>query len=80
MINVKYRELNKEKLAQHLVKIPLSAQLLGHNKVQSTVKDYIIPEEDNLELQFIVDLFTLTTPEIIDKWYGGEENASELNL
>lgn len=64
----KFKGMDAQKLAEYLVKLPLVANMAGHKEVQYTVNDYILPSEDNLEGQFIVDLFKMTTPEIIEKW------------
>lgn len=77
---MKIKELKEINLSLELKRIPLRAHLLGHEKVESTVKDYMIPNQDNKELEYIVDLFTLTTSEIIDKWFDGEDNADDLNM
>lgn len=44
----------------------------------SSLKDYVLPSEDNLEGQYLKDLFTLYTDAIIEKWYGGIEEATNL--
>lgn len=71
------RDCNDEKIGIQLRTIPLVSMDMGHNKVSDTVGDYIIRKEDP-NATFIRDLFTLTTKEVIDKWYGGEENALDL--
>jgi hypothetical protein len=76
-VNMKFTELVEKKLGGMLLRLPLTSHHAGHNKVQSIVKDYIEPG-DSLEGQFIVDLFKSTTPEIIEKWFGGDENATDL--
>jgi hypothetical protein len=51
---------------------------MGHAKVHGTVRDYLISSEDNIELDFVCDIFTTSTEEIIEKWYGGQEGALTL--
>jgi hypothetical protein len=75
---MKIAELNSKKLAETLLMAPLSSFMANHKKIQYTMQDYILPSEDNLEAQFIHDLFTKDTQYIIDKWYGGEDGAREL--
>ncbi|WP_406944499.1 hypothetical protein ACJA3J_15105 [Halobacillus sp. SY10] len=71
-------KLDEKRLAQQIARLPLASHQANHKWVRSTVNDYILPSEDNLEGQYIVDLFKLTTPEIIEKWFDGEDNAYEL--
>lgn len=71
------RDCEDEKLGIMLKKIPLISMELGHTRAKDTIKDYIMPGND-VNAMFIKDLFTLTTVEVIDKWYGGEDNAYDL--
>ncbi|ARA98605.1 MULTISPECIES: hypothetical protein [Anoxybacillaceae] len=73
-----YQKLDKEILGERLLRLPLVSHLAHHKRVQYTVRDYTLPGKNDLEGQFVRDLFTLTTEEIIDKWFGGLENAYEL--
>jgi hypothetical protein len=72
---MKIKELSLEKLGIVLLQVTPAAAHAHHKWVKSTIKDYMLPGKDQLELEFIRDLFTLTTEEIADKWYDGEENA-----
>jgi len=53
---------------------------LGHTKVAYSVKDYLAPHAYliSLEVEFVCDLFTLGTEEIIGKWYRGHDEAERL--
>lgn len=75
---MKINDLNPNRLAEVLVRAPLASFHAHHKKIQSTMKDYILPSEDQLEAQFVRDLFVLDTQEIIEKWYGGDESARDL--
>lgn len=73
-----FQRLDKEKLGENLLRLPLVSFHANHKKVQYTVRDYVLPSEDNLEGQFVRDLFTLTTDELIEKWFDGEDNARQI--
>lgn len=75
---MKVQELNAEALAQTLMRVPLVSMQANHKYPKSTLKDYILPSENNLESQFVKDVYTLTTEEIIDKWYNGKTEATSL--
>ncbi|AUO14702.1 hypothetical protein [Priestia megaterium] len=75
---MKFQELDDYKLAQKLLRMPLASMHGDHAYIKSTLEDYIKPSEDDLEGQFVKDLFVLRTDEIIDKWYGGKWEAMNL--
>jgi hypothetical protein len=75
---LKIQELDQNRLGQLLSRIPLASMQAHHKKVSSTMRDYILPTEDDLEAQYVRDLFVLTTDEIINKWFDGEESAADL--
>jgi hypothetical protein len=67
--------LDYEKIGSHLITTALSSNHLGHNNIPG-VFDYVEYEQgEDLELEYVHDMFTKTTPEIIDKWFGGSINA-----
>jgi hypothetical protein len=68
-------ELNCERLGRMLLNVAPVAAGLGHKQPRYTLKDYTHPNGD-LEMHFIKDLFTLTTEEIADRWYGGINHAA----
>ncbi|PJI12378.1 hypothetical protein CTV96_09530 [Bacillus altitudinis] len=74
---MKIQELDPKKLGEMIMRVPLGSHKLNHKWMKS-VKDYMNPNSDVVESQFIYDLYTLTTEEMIDKWYGGEVSAEEL--
>lgn len=72
------KKLDKEKVIETLLRVPLISMQLNHKHIKSSLRDYVLPNEDNLEGEYVKDLFTLETDAIIDKWYGGEEEATNL--
>ncbi|MEK5069736.1 hypothetical protein [Sporosarcina sp. FSL K6-1508] len=73
-----FEKLNKDRIGEMALRLPLASLQANHKRVQYTVKDYISPGENDLEGQFVRDLFVLTTDEIIEKWFDGKDEA--LNL
>lgn len=72
------KKLDKEKVLEALLRVPLISMQLNHKHIMSSLKDYVLSSEDNLEGQYLKDLFTLYTDAIIEKWYGGIEEATNL--
>jgi hypothetical protein len=69
-------KLDVEKLGHQLIIAVLGSNHLGHKNLKG-VFDYMEYEKgEHLETEFIHDLFTKKTPEIVDKWFGGSINAS----
>lgn len=77
-MKIKVQKLNLNKLTDLIIRLPLASLQGHHKKVCDTVKDYVLPNEDQLEMEFTKDLFILNTDEIIDKWFDGKENAYDL--
>ncbi|WP_338465118.1 hypothetical protein [Shouchella rhizosphaerae] len=75
---MKIKELDTERLYLILIKLPLVSNHANHSWIKSTLKDYVLPGENQLEAQFVKDIFTLKTEEIIEKWYGGDHSAYDL--
>ncbi|MER2111150.1 MAG: hypothetical protein ABS960_00565 [Solibacillus isronensis] len=73
-----FSQLDKEEVYQKLMRVPLISMQLNHKHLKSSMRDYILPSDDDLEGQFVRDLFILETDEIIGKWYGGKEEAARL--
>lgn len=72
------KKLNAEKLANTLLQVPLVSMQLNHKHIKGSLRDYVSPSEENYEGQFVKDLFTLETDQIIEKWYGGKEEARSI--
>lgn len=73
---MKFLQLDREKLGNSLVGIVPASVKGKHSWPRSTVVDYLDPELP--EDEFIIDLFKLSTSELVEKWYGGEDEI--LNL
>jgi hypothetical protein len=68
-------DLDFDVLTGLLVQIPLSSLGLRHTSIQSSL-DYIHPADGNeRELQFIKDFLALGTDDMMERWYGGHDNA-----
>jgi hypothetical protein len=53
---------------------------MGHESVSGTISPYCRhPELLSPEAQFVSDLFSLTTRQLVDRWYGGPDGASRLS-
>ncbi|NHN33530.1 hypothetical protein [Paenibacillus agricola] len=72
---MKIETLNLEILGATLLRIAPVALKANHKWPKSTLKDYVLPEEGS-EADFVRDLFTMETQAIVDKWYGGDDNAA----
>lgn len=67
----KIDELDSEKVLKVLTSVPLIFEKLNHKSITgSGFISYIKPNE--AEGEFIKDLFTLETKEIVEKWYVEE--------
>lgn len=70
---MKFTELNHQILAQILIASPFSAM----DRKQSTIKESLLEmkssPENSLEMEFLKDIFSLNTNEIIDKWYDAND-------
>lgn len=75
---MKIQEIDYAILGEKVVRLALVSHHANHKKVAYTAKDHVKPNEDQLEATFARDLFVLSTEEIIEKWFDGEENAYEI--
>lgn len=66
--------LDGDELASVLVRLALASAGMGHQHPRSTILDYG-HAVTSPEALFVRDMFTLTTPEICDRWFGGIDNA-----
>jgi hypothetical protein len=71
-------ELSSEKLGNAVWILPLISKNLGHKHVKSSVQDYLDAKTGSAEQEFIHDVFTMKTNDIIEKWFDGEEAAADL--
>lgn len=75
---MRIKDCDNVKLGLIMKRIPLSSLRMGHQKISATMKDYIIPGKNDTELEYVVDLFNLSTEEVIEKWFNGEDSANQL--
>jgi hypothetical protein len=71
--------LDAEEIGNVLVRLGLLSDQLWHKTARDTLAPYCNhPEDLTPEAQFVYDLLSRPTPEIIDRWYGGEAGAMNL--
>ena len=61
--------LDDAALGMALKMLPIISRRVGHNSAQATL-GYGAPLTP--EVEFVYDVLTMTTPEVIAKWYGEE--------
>jgi hypothetical protein len=67
-------KLDREKLGNLLIGALFGSVQAGHKRVEYTLQHYI-DTRDDLEKQFLKDIFTLRTDELAEKWCGGAMNV-----
>jgi len=72
---MKIGELNHQQLGRVLIQASMTALYQKNETVQETILNLDPESENKMEWDFVKDLFTLTTNEIADKWYGGKDAA-----
>ena len=70
-------DLDMRRVGEMLAKLPAVAASLRHKSVKGTLT-YVHAIPGDLEGQFVRDFLTLPLDALLDKWYGGRFNASEL--
>ena len=68
-------DLDLELLGAMLVRLPAVSATVGHASLKATL-GYGSPEGSGPEAEFFRDTFQLSTAGLVEKWYGGQENAS----
>lgn len=70
-------DLDFDVLIGLVVRLPLASLGLRHASIKSSLLGYVHPTPGNeRELQFIKDYLTLSTAQMIERWYGGHDNAA----
>ena len=70
-------DLDPEAIGNVLIRLALVSHQLNHERVTGSLRPYCNhPENLSAEAQFVYDMFIRRTPEIIDRWFGGDLNAS----
>lgn len=72
---MKIGELDQQKLGRVLIQASMTAHYQKKETLQETMLSFEPDSENTTEWKFVKDLFTLTTDEIADKWYGGKDNS-----
>jgi len=67
--------LNLELLGAMLMRLPAASATMGHANPSATL-GYGTAEGSGPEAEFFRDVFKLSTDELVEKWYGGQGNAS----
>ena len=73
---MKFSKLDDQKLVQVLLLAPVAALQNKQSMVKDAILDMNNSSEDSLEVEYINDLFSLSTDKIIDKWFGGQEDIA----
>jgi hypothetical protein len=72
-------DLDPATLGEMVLRLGALAQALGHEHVSGTVTPYLRhPETLSAEGMFISDLFSRPVSEIVNRWYGGADEAAHL--
>ena len=66
-------DLDLEKIGAVLRMIPAISARVGHRSARATLGYGVATTP---ETEFVRDLYSMTTPEMIEKWYGGMDNAA----
>ncbi|PKR85636.1 hypothetical protein [Heyndrickxia camelliae] len=72
---MKIGELDQQKLGRVLIQASMTALYQKNETLQETMLSFEPDSENKAEWNFVKDLFTLTTDEIADKWYGGKDKS-----
>lgn len=70
---MKFRKLNDHKLAQVLLVAPLSVIYHKHSTIKEALLEMNTSFKNSIEVEYVNDLFSLSTNEITDKRYEGKD-------
>ena len=68
-------DIDPAHIGRVLVCLVAESANLGHEEPRNTLH-YGAPDGEPEAAQFVRDAFTLTTGELVEKWYGGQVNAT----
>lgn len=68
------RDLDPQKVGETLIRLGVLSHAMAHEYPIGTLRPYCNHPERPLspEAQFVYDMFCRRTPQIIERWYGGE--------
>lgn len=68
-------DLDPKRVGEILLRVLPASAALGH-QFPAGLKDYCHPRDE--EMRFVIDMLSLPTPELAERWYGGVNNASRV--
>ncbi|MCM3454827.1 hypothetical protein M3685_12945 [Heyndrickxia oleronia] len=72
---MKIGKLDQQKLGRVLIQASMTALYQKNETLLETMLSFEPDSENKTEWKFVKDLFTLTTDEIAEQWYGGKDNS-----
>ncbi|TCW35314.1 hypothetical protein EDC32_10826 [Laceyella sacchari] len=73
-----YEQLNPTAIGIILINLVLASNQLGHKNLRGSVGYVEYNPEEDVNMDFIKDILTKKTPEVIDKWFGDPIQASKI--
>ncbi|MFW3654448.1 hypothetical protein [Vagococcus fluvialis] len=74
---MKINDLNLNELSNSLISFPIAANHMDANSLQEAAE--LLTGDSTLESEYLHDLFSLSTDDIINKWYGGQDGLLVLH-
>lgn len=60
-----------------LMRLPAVSAMLRHTSLRSTL-GYVCGDPESPEQEFVRDVLTKDTGEMVEKWYGGQKHATAI--
>lgn len=70
---MKFNKLDNIKLGQILLMLPTFAKYHNHASIKQAISEMDSSLEKTLEVEYVNDLFSLSTNEITEKWFDGND-------
>lgn len=78
---MKFNNLDNVKLGQILLMVPTFAIYHNYSAIKQAIAEMDSSLENTLEVEYVNDLFSLSTNEIADKWFDGfDENNGMVGI
>ncbi|MBB4823876.1 hypothetical protein HNO89_001096 [Sporosarcina luteola] len=78
---MKFNNLDNIKLGQILLMVPAFAISHNHTTIKQAISEMDSSLDNTLEVEYVNDLFSLSTHEIADKWFDGfDENNGMVGI